>query len=1480
MINVMLKLLQTTFTHMDPNIRTLSFRAWSFLLLAFSQTSTGLRIWKRLKLLHLPIIRAYTQEDNFAVLYAAFDTQVQLISSLRAHMAVDWLVILAQPLQVLIKNPLAHTKVSHDMASPATCQSSQPSAFSLPPSSTPSSPYELSIIDRYCLLICRMLQNQEVSGSISLQTGFRPFEPLKFVPHTLKSDEGKKHKSWNMSVVAMEREMHHALRKRTEEDRSQQNAAPDPPSLSGTPSSHSFLSLVLSLIIHCVNSAKPLTGGDSPKSLNSSTRVDLALARTLWMSLCDNLAEHMLKSPSNEALTRGIAVSAQNILSWSLLLLCAVASISDYKKQWSQFLEEAIKSTTHMHAPLCHKFSNSSNDGPERASSGLRALVADSPSTFAQFCHWIIGPTRFDYSVSERTNSSSASGSEPPPALRSAPFFGLDDLVSYCFEQLHQDEPPFEQSSEIWAKRSSVDRVTDFVQSFSHNTQLVIRSFCETLPTSNGALENVLHILRPMPLQFQQTVHPGIQNLSNDILASQKDSSELAEVLFRLNMSFCISARLIDLLRDSIHETALIYPLHLYHTTSHHSSPSRHQKTAIQSSGHSPASKAGFEVAPSHITHAASSMEGIVEFEAGGMANARNATTLLPTTFPTTHSLALGGTFIPLSGKSSRSSTTSHQTTTKSGGTNLASGSSSSSSDALVVTESRHPRLLLRDVLECIAHPLQLVKRMIQILSPLQDDAHPGTNALAISIIRTVLTKAKREELSLSVRNLIQMVARICQHRSIDLALSNRTPVSPDSGNSSAVQMSLVFYMNLIQLLHQFRDITTFRQIDHLDSSQASQSQKFSKSGNAMAHVRIWYLQLWYDCFELVIDGFISIPVSRHSFPLREALWEFKDVITTFTTESGPFSKESSDLIKEMASKVEEWKMPRSKPSLPSDALTLSPMTKEGLDYLMEMSIPDWSIVWGEKNAFNLKSSSSSSSSSSRSENPSNHLDFAPFGNMPQPDDTGDERTMSGWSKFCRRIVCCYGMIWRSNLLLLKHQPKVDAVGSAISNPTSNNEQWAQSTESVLGVSNSVLHSVLKFLEKWNYGYNLQVDLLAVVCWALASDSAAAKVSRSAQSLSILLKKPLENVAGATLACIARCFAAVAGTDAVKREDASNAPLAGNVCLVPLSHAIQALLKRTSSVWVVMFESKRSVVRKLAWRTWSHTFDAVKGLTCAHTALRDLVLEAHHKAPEEVVLVDEATWRSGVSSNASSLPSSQVGRVADPLQSSKMDVCMPEEAKVDDSAVQANGTTLVATEEGNSLHQPASLFPIDHKHRREVDVASLEQMPEIKAEPALAGAKSPFQPRKIANGGAHSPNPSSSPTASPHKVKLGLSNTSFVPQRTMMQTTAAKTESMAATDPTTAALTPSLLQTSNPPISNPKSTSVKPEPKSQEAKHTTTQSQKYLEWAEALALVARSAPRVLEDPNLTIHQLVEAQQHALQLATAISQRVAKGSNSS
>ena len=223
---------------------------------------------------------------------------------------------------------------------------------------------------------------------------------------------------------------------------------------------------------------------------------------------------------------------------------------------------------------------------------------------------------------------------------------------------------------------------------------------------------------------------------------------------------------------------------------------------------------------------------------------------------------------------------------------------------------------------------------------------------------------------------------------------------------------------------------------------------------------------------------------------------------------------------------------------------------------------------------------------------------------------------------------------------------------------------------------------------------------------------------------------------------------------------------------------------------------------------------------------------------------------------------------------------MPEEAKVDDSAVQANGTTLVATEEGNSLHQPASLFPIDHKHRREVDVASLEQMPEMKAEPALAGAKSPFQPRKIANGGAHSPNPSSSPTASPHKVKLGLSNTSFVPQRTMVQTTATKTESMAATDPTTVALTPSLLQTSNPPISNPKYTSIKPETKSQEVKHTTTQPQKYLEWAEALALVARSAPRVLEDPNLTIHQLVEAQQYALQLATAISQRVAKGSNSS
>lgn len=1540
-INAMLKLLQSTFTHVDPALRSLSFNAWSHLICTFTQTTSGIRMAKRLKLLLMPIARAFTQEDDLSVLHAAFETYLQLLNAVRTQLYLDWHVLLAQPLQLLLKNPFAsvpfdvdptHRQAAvnaNELSSSApvngprtTPPPSSGSTFNNTGSSLPG-PHppmhvQLSMMQRFCLLVCQLMQRDvsghlispptpslfthgvfSMSSSAGIAVGFDPNDPLRLrlLPTHTSSSEFKVPFSAAplMRVASMELHVQRLLNKLPVDPEFSAPVWKSLPALNEFAPWHSFLSLVLCLIQRCILEGAAAEG----HKREHKQRSDLVIARHLWTALYLNLENHLnyiqqlhSRSRTTESVSvanwtiRGVSFDPANIASWALTqLLVAASSIEESRRTpWTDFLDEATAILSRTFATLMH--------------TPIPTLDA-SHTAFGYFCQWLIQPKYLD--------SPESSATSDVLSLPQIPFFASSDLVGSSFDLQH------EQSTQIRNNAMIV-----YSRKLYASVEQILIALLPTIPQS-AALDMIHALFRRLQ---PHSTYEQLQHVSQELVASTNETSSptLQDARLRLSITYTTWRLLAKLLGENVKSTCRVYPHDIYHR----SSPTKARQTSAEEKIGGVKLENGSDAATASST--TSGTNG---------SNGNDSATL-----PSMYTIGMGANSsitkaALLDEKSTSTTTSSNQTTpTKS---SYSTSASNTSDNSFCVTETTHPRVLLGSVLECLVYPLQQTKRTLRVFSALQDDTHPGSLSTISYLLETVFTAQQREDLSRESIGLIANIVFICSHRYVDLhsppppssaneSLDSRTSIKSGStstsssrGDSSSIaNLSAIFYVSAIQLLHQLRDHITFLQLDAAKAGALTQSADVpvsSQQTNTQSkmlpkitllkqQVRLWYLALWNDVFVALVDGLVKIsPLRPPATPVYEQLWSWRDVISYSSCDLPLSSKELADGAKLLQARVSNATSRSSKPLTSSAAaptsltnsqytrevsnkakeLTLAPFPKDDMDAFFELSTPDWSLIWSEveeKNPSEASSVSEASSTESGSKpimkkssssfsppkislgrkssmtDPIAHLDFTLFAKMPQPEDTGDESKMSEWSRFMRRVVCCYGMIWRSAIMAAKGtriMPQSPPAEHLV--PTSPSEALA------LSITTSVHTSALHLLEKWTYGNNLLIDILPVMCWALTGDAATAKVARAnSPVLSGALKKPLEKLSGATLACIGRSFGSLVGDLAATIE------VVTRPSVVNANSSLMALYLRSAPIWQSMFDSKRPNVRNSAWHTWNHSFGRVVKLDLSLAPeLVELIYKAHLQMPSAVTLQEPTEWKHFIE--------------GEPVE--RMDVDEPP-AKVQPSP---------------SIPVPATLFPIEHKHKHDPDYVFGDSV-EMDTPTELGAHVSPYKPipavalkKKDKPVEVHPPS-----KVKPSNVTMKFPNQ---PQNVPLKLGAVPVKSEPSPDPSPVEATPAANgATMTLAVGEGLDGTTEPLPNfSDEAPsvHAPTASsagsgagsgasatlelappqKTFQQWSAALKELSQNSTLAFEDPSITIEQLVEAQQTALQLATSIAIRMTK-----
>ena len=1546
-INAMLKLLQSTFTHVDPALRTLSFNAWSHLICTFTQTTSGIRMAKRLKLLLMPIARAFTQEDDLSVLHAAFETYLQLLSSVRTQLYLDWHVLLAQPLQLLLKNPFASVPFDVD---PNHCQPAA-NANDLPtgapvngPRTTPppssGSTYnntgstlpgarpihvQLSMTQRFCLFVCQLMQ-RDVNGNLiapptpspftqapinmatsaGIAVGFDPNEVCRVrLPPNSSVPEFKTPFSAVplMRIASMELHVQRLLNKLPVESEFSSPVWKSLPSLAEYAPWHSFLSLVMCLMQKCIIESIPARSQkEEPKQ-----KADRVIARHLWTALCFNLENHLhyitqlhSRSRTSESVSvanwtiKGVSFDPANIASWALahILVASSSSPESHKDVWRDVFDESTTIMAKTFWSLVH--------------TPIPTLDA-SHTTLGYFCEWLIQPRHLD---STEPLTISDTMSLPP-----IPFFASCDIVGSAFDVQHEQNT-----------QNRKDAMVQFSRKIHASVEQLLNEMLSSIPRAIAldTIHALLHRLQP------HSTYEQLQHISQELVASTQESSSpmLQDARLRLSISYTIWKQLSKVLSENVTRTCRIYPFEVYQ-----SSPIK----ARQNSNEEKIGSVKLEHVSDTTTSSTSGTNGTNGNDSSTFGDRESVALRATNTLPTLHTMGVGANSsitkaMAIDEKSGSSSTTSNQTTpTKS---TYSTSATNSSETSFCVTETKHPRILLGSILECIIYPLQQTKRTLRVFSALQDDTHPGSLSTMAYLLETVFTSQQRSELSREMTSLIKAVIQICKHRYVDLhsppqqyasseTADSRTSIKSGStstsssrgDNSSIANLSAIFYVSAIQLLHQLRDHVTFLQLDAAKSDPLAQSANIPASSQQTAsqsktlpkitllkqQARLWYLALWNDVFVTLVDGLVQIsPLRPPATPIYEQLWSWRDIISYSTCDLPLASKELAESgAKILQARVTSATSRSSKPLSSSTAastslsssqytrevsnkakeLCLAPFPKDDMDAFFELSTPDWSLIWSEseeKSSYEATPASESSSSDTASKpfskkssasfsppkislgrksstiDPIAHLDFTLFAKMPQPEDTGDETKMSEWSRFMRRVVCCFGMIWRSAIMAAKGtrlMPQSPPAEHLV--PTSPSEELA------LVITTSVHTSALHLLEKWSYGNNLLIDILPVMCWALSGDAATAKISRAnSPVLSGTLKKPLEKLAGATLACIGRSFGSLVGDLAATIE------VVTRPSIVNANSSLMALYLRTAPFWLCTFDSRRPNVRNSAWNTWNHSFGRVTKLDLSLAPeLVDLIYKAHVQMPSAVNLQEPAEWKHFIEGGTVEM----------------MDVDAPP-AKAQPSP---------------SIPVPATLFPIEHKHNHDPDYVFGDSVEMDKA-PELGANISPYKPI---------PEAALKKTDKPIEIhpssKVKPSNVSMKfpkdPQHVPLRLGAVAVKSEPSPDPSPVSETPMLngasmtlavggaLDETTEPLDELASVHA---PTVSSAGHMATAGasatlsleptqKNFKQWSSALKELSQNSTIAFEDPSISIAQLVEAQQIALQLASSIAMRMTK-----
>lgn len=1646
-INAMFKLLQPTFTHVDARLRALAFSPWSHLIIMLTQTNAGLRVAKRLKVLLTPIACAFTREDNLTVLHAAFETYLLLLSAMRTHLYLDWQVLLAQPLSILLKNsnstvPFNVTGSVNNATSGNTSDTikttSSPSPLPIPSSSS-----QLSMVQRVCLLVVHLLQADSIPGhaptetamasSSSLASGFDPYELFRVRPSRTSSGHASspefktpKTNAPLLRIASMELHFHRLLNGMHLEPEFSSPVWKALPSLSAPSPLHSFLSLVLCLIHLCVANSVPSQGSQRDLKENSNR----VLARHLWFGLCSNLEEHLshlqqqhylsLKNRLSEEESnvtdfsiRDVSFDPSSIAGWTVLhLIISAASCTEtpIKNAWNEFLDEAVMTFANSFTSLAHTPMYAQDTGS---------------SSLGRLCQWLIHPKYLDYPESS-PNSTSGANSNSAPEFRSIPFFGVTDLLGVSIDQLHEQAP-----------QNRKDSCAQYVKRIETSSSQIVRVILSSLPARAGystldTAQALLSRLRPSST-FNHLTH-----LSQDVLASQDSfGPSLLDSRLRISLGYSIWKIISASLRENITNTARIYPQHIYQQSSptKSSRPASEQKIgetaknrdhdALAGSNNNPKNGA-FKNSPNSKAKKMASDASPHERDANALVNANamdisdeeHSAEAMPPPQQPKETSTLRGTFaaatttlptlqtIPLASDSTVSNATTAASTTKSTTSNsttptknLASSSSDGTDSSFFVTETKHPNILLSSVTECIVHPLQQTKQIINFLSSLSEDTHPGSPSTVSHLLETVFTPKHREELGLEMIGLVESVIRISGTRNVDLSspshsqphgssnvISDRSSNASSSGRTAIANLSTIFCISTIQLLHQLRDTVTFLQLDATKvaslaqsgssstggeypvsqtsaaSTQASGSKNVPKLTICLQQVRLWYLALWTDVFVALVDGLTKVRVFRAHNPLYEKLWQCKDVIASGTSDLSNGSREMLNGAKVLTSKISAWRLSSavgtllgalnaSDPAahlntstqltqsgsshastLDAKSLSFSNFLAEDLSALMDLSTPNWSLIWSCAKEFSSKTphttptkgepknhssnfSKTMPSSSAIGSNRDNsqtmvveQLDFPLFPNMPQPDDTGDETAMSDFSRFMRRIVCCFGMVWRSALIASKSSKHTHATLASASTGAENsqNDFAAIATALTTNITTNILSSGLKMLEQWIFGNNMLLDLLPVMCWAMASDSAAAKVARNGSAaLMAATKKPLENLAGATIACISRAFAIAAG----EATETNSVEIAKRTSPVRCSLEIASLYRRSASTWSIAFESRRSPVRSTAWTAWNHTFGRVALDPSIAPLLTPIILSAHNQAPTSVLLINIDEWRRYVEHGGDW----EEDETENIRKSGMMDV--DEAPLASTEKILSSGSTNAAqqgaksprkakaattkVEQSPSIPVPGTLFPMDSRHERNLGSAFGDSV-ELDTNTAEgAGHVSPYKPLP-ASGGALAPSNTkkNAGDTSPSKVRLGNASSKFSTAQRNQQNLSAAAAALTAASPSDATVPVTLPLISNanasgraPPYSDestePLTSQIAPVKRSdlsskEKAVKTSEESAEdeiegvsFEKWSKTLKRLAEKSAEALEEENLSVAQLIEAQQIALQLASSIAQRMSK-----
>lgn len=1599
LINAMLKLLQGSFTHAEPAIRVLAFNAWSFLIRTFTQTSAGIRMAKRLKLLLLPIANALKVEEDLSVLHAAFETYLQLLASLHTHLYLDWHVLLAQPLQLLLQNPFAtvpydvdpnHLQSSMTSASltanavstvnalangvntpsstsgatgqrvsppplphltqGATGGPSGPSATNNTGTSLPNSTQhahtqvQLSMIQRFCLLVCHLMERDasgnlissnlpsqahrhgpaNMASSAGITLGFDPNELCR-VHHTQPNAQSPEFKAPLTSipllrVAAAELHIQRILNKLHVEAEYASPVWKSLPSLSGYAPWHSFLSLVFFLINRCITDT---ASGKGPKQ-DLKQRSDRVLARHLWTALCLNLDSHLehlrqlqSRSRTSEAasaanwMIRGVSFDPANIAAWSVsqLVIASASSEEATKEAWSDYLDEAMTILSKTFSSLVHM--------PTPSSESYQ-------TTLGYLCQWLIQPRYLDSPESMVSDDNATSLTLPP-----VPFFGVCDAIGHSFDVYHERNT-----------LTRKDTTSQYARRLYASIEQIVAQLLSTLPNrSSGALDPIHALLEHLQ---PTSAYAHLQHISQELSTSNQDasSSTLQDVRLRLSLSYMTWQLFGAVLRDNIKNTCRIYPHHIYHQ----SSPTKSRQNSHEEKIGEVKTEHGYEAPTTSTTSGATT-------DSSTFGDRHDSVALKGTnTLPSMYTMGIAGhsSITRVNAQDDKSSTTASDSNGTTPTKPSFSTSASNTSDSSVLpTETKHPRILLSHILACIVYPLQQTKRTLSVITALHEDSHPGSVSTVAYLLETVFTTKLRDTLAQEMAELIKETVSICSHRFVDLSTLPSYPSSLDSldahfnaktgpparaGPKSIANLSAIFYASAIQLLHQLRDHTTFMQLDaakadtlgqHSDNAtNGTQSSKSISKGTLLRQqARLWYLALWNDVFVTLVDGLTqTMPFRPPTSQVPELLWSWRDTTSYSTSDLLSSAKELSEGAKLLSARVSNATSRSNgnalRPSKPSTGgasslassqhtrdvsskakeLTLSPFPKEDLSYFFELSIPDWSIVWSERSenvtfgssnsngdapgssekpqkALSKISTSSSSSTATSSTNSSSsttqsisHLEFPLFSKMPQPDDTGDESKMSDWSRFMRRIVCCYGMVWRSTLAAAKgikstpHSPP----GDRLMLPTS------QSEEIALAIVTSVRTSALRLLEKWQYGNNLLIDILPVIVWALASDAATAKVIRVGSAVLVgAVKKPLENLSGATLACITRTFGSLVGDSGASLE------VQARPSTVNANAALMALYERSSPVWSEMLESKRPNVKSSVSSAWNHSFGRVMNLDVSLAPqLAPIVHKIHSQATLGINLQEPTEWSKFLERGTAEM----------------MDIDEPIPAKVNPSP---------------SIPAPATLFPMEHKHKHNPeyvfgDSIELDTPTELGVTPAGPGHHtSPYKPIpasalkkdekaldlhpsskvKPSNITMKFPNP-----VQTHGLKLAPAAIKHEPSP---DASPPATHSTINNATMTLAVPGEVDGTTEPLTTDPNDSNtliLPPAPSAGNNAIAGTNSRveevstqlKFQQWSAALKGVSQNVEPALQDQNVSMAHLIEAQQTVIQLLSAITNRMTKG----